>query len=206
MGDILLNRILKLKDREVDISDLEHYKKFSVFLPLIKQQQNYHVLFEVRSDHLDKQPSEICFPGGRIEEEETKVEAAIRETCEELNIDEANIDIITQLDTVITPFNTIIYPFAGFISNYINTFSTDEVKEVFLVPLSFFIDNQPLYYKTNVNISVEEDFPFSLIPKGKNYPWAKGTYPTYFYEYEGKVIWGITARIIYHFIQCIKDQ
>lgn len=200
----MLNNILKLKNREIGISDIEHYKRFSVFLPLIKQQESYYVLFEIRSDNLDKQPSEICFPGGKIEEGETKAEAAVRETCEELNISKTHIEIVTELDTVVTPFNTIIYPFAGFISDYKNTFSPDEVKEVFLVPLSFFTDNEPLYYKTNVNISVEEDFPFALIPKGKNYPWAKGTYPTFFYEYEGKVIWGITARIVYHFIQCIK--
>ncbi len=205
MGDVILNNILKLKNREIDISDIKYYKRFSVFLPLIKEQENYHILFEIRSDNLNKQPSEICFPGGKIEEGETKSEAAIRETCEELNIDEANIEIVTQLDTVVTPFSTIIYPFAGFISNYENTFSTDEVKETFLVPISFFIDNEPLYYKANVNISAEEDFPFALIPKGKNYPWAIGTYPTYFYEYEGKVIWGITARVVYNFIQNIKD-
>lgn len=200
----MLNNILKLKGREIDISDIEHYKRFSVFLPLINHQENHHVLFEVRSDHLNKQPSEICFPGGKIEKGETKVEAAIRETCEELNIIQGDIEIVTQLDTVVTPFNTIIYPFAGFINHYKNTFSPDEVKETFLVPLSFFMDNKPLYYKTNVQISVEEDFPFALIPKGKNYPWAKGTYPTYFYEYDGKIIWGITARIVYNFIQCIK--
>ena len=39
----------------------------------------------MRSEHIS-QPGEISFPGGRVEDGETFQEAAIRETCEELNL------------------------------------------------------------------------------------------------------------------------
>lgn len=43
-----------------------------------------HVLFEVRSSSRSSQPGEICFPGGAVSAGETKQEAVLRETEEEL--------------------------------------------------------------------------------------------------------------------------
>ena len=43
------------------------------------------------------QPGEVSFPGGRVEDGETFQEAAIRETCEELNLSPDQIDIWERL-------------------------------------------------------------------------------------------------------------
>jgi 8-oxo-dGTP pyrophosphatase MutT (NUDIX family) len=66
---------------------------------------------------LNTQPGEICFPGGGIEKNETPMKSSIRETCEELNIDESNIRVIGSTDYIITPFNLILYPFVGILEN-----------------------------------------------------------------------------------------
>lgn len=202
----MINKIYNLNNREINICDSEHFKKFSVFVPIIKRDDMHYILFEIRSAKLNKQPNEICFPGGKIEVDETKQSAAIRETCEELLINQENVQIICQLDTVVTPFSTIIYPFAGFIDNYNSTYNTDEVSEVFCVPFTYFELNKPKYYFAEISVNAKESFPFHLIPNGKNYPWGKGIYPTYFYEFEDKVIWGITARIIYNLINILQSE
>ena len=50
-----------------------------------------HLLFEVRADTLDRQPGEVCFPGGHMESGETPAACALRETEEELSIPSAAI-------------------------------------------------------------------------------------------------------------------
>lgn len=185
-----------LQNRQPKLDSIQYFKSYSVFAPLIATEDGYQLLFEVRSDKLKSQPNEICFPGGRIEPNETKEAACIRETCEELKIASENIHVLGELDTIITPFNLVIYPFIGYLKEYNFTYDSDEVKEIFTVPLQWFLSTKPSQYSIHVEVKPDSGFPFHMIQKGKNYPWMKGTYPVYFYEYENRIIWGITARMV----------
>lgn len=51
----LNTRIPKRIEQEKD-------KVSAVMIPLIKKNDGYHILFEVRSNKLSQQPGEICFP------------------------------------------------------------------------------------------------------------------------------------------------
>lgn len=188
------------------ICDHSECREFSVLIPIVRQKGKESILFEVRSHKLAKQPNEICFPGGKLEPEETRLQAAVRETCEELLIDESSIKILGEIDTLVTPFNTLIYPFAAQIEKYKDTFSPHEVQEVFTVPLDFLMDYKPICSYLDVQMTSREDFPFEKIQYGREYPWARGKYPVYIYEYQDKVIWGITARILRNFIEIIKHK
>ena len=194
----------KLAGRKTNICDREIYKEFSVLIPVIKADRHF-LLFEIRSESLNNQPNEICFPGGRIESLESKQQAAVRETSEELLIPESQISIIAELDTVVTPFNSILYPFVGELREYKGTFNTEEVRSVFTVPMSFFIDTAPLCHDIDIKMRPREDFPYHMVQEGRNYPWGKGRYPVYFYTYEDKIIWGITARIINNFVSLLTS-
>jgi 8-oxo-dGTP pyrophosphatase MutT (NUDIX family) len=186
------------------MSDYKESKEFSVLIPIVHDQGQPCILFQVRSGDLLKQPNEICFPGGKIEFTESPCAAAIRETCEELLVKEENIETLGEMDTLITPFNTIIYPFTALLHDYQGTFSSDEVQEVFLVPLNFLLDYKPLCSYLDVQMKPKDDFPFEKIQYGRDYPWAQGKYPVYIYEYQDKIIWGITARILKNFIELIS--
>lgn len=195
----------KLINRKTAVCDKEIYREFSVLVPIIKTGNEYSLIFEVRSENLTKQPNEICFPGGKIEKFESARQAAVRETTEELLIPEAYINVVAELDTVVTPFNSILYPFAGKLNSYKGTFNTEEVKEIFTVPLSFFLENAPLCHYINVRMKPKEDFPYHMVQEGRDYPWGKGKYPVYFYVYENKIIWGLTARIIRNFTNLLSS-
>lgn len=195
----------KLKNRKINICGRNLYREFSVLVPIVERPEGYSLLFEVRSENLNKQPNEICFPGGKIEDLEENLKAAIRETSEELLISENTIEVVGELDTLITPFNTVIYPFAGLLHDYHDTYSTDEVQEIFYVPLSFLMETEPLCHHIDIEMKPKESFPYEMIQMGKNYHWLKGKYPVYFYTYENKIIWGITARIAYNFIEVLKN-
>lgn len=195
-----------LKEYKPRLCDYEECKEFSILLPIVNYNGQQCMLFQVRSEKLLKQPNEICFPGGKIEYDESPLKAAIRETSEELLICEESIELLGEIDTLVTPFNTIIYPFAAFIHDYNGTFSENEVQEVFYVPLNWLKNYVPQCSYLDVNMAPHVDFPFEKIQYGRNYPWAKGTYPVYFYTYEGKNIWGITARVLRNFISLIKEN
>lgn len=201
---MVLKKMLDLKNRNSDISDKKNYIRSSILIPIIEKADDLLLLFEIRSQNLKQQPNEICFPGGRIEGEENGLAAAVRETSEELCIPSEKIKIIGPSDTLVTPFNNIIYAYVGILNDYRGTFN-DEVSEVFTIPLSFLLTQKPLCHYIDVNMHPKKDFPFHLIQNGKDYKWSKGKYPVYFYMYEDKVIWGITARIIYDFISLIKN-
>ena len=200
----MLDRILNFKTKPISISGRHNYTEFSVLIPILEKRNNYELLYEIRSENLKNQPNEICFPGGKIEKGESKEEAAKRETVEELLIDSDDVNIIGPSDIMVTPFNTIVYPYVGIIKNYEYTYNNDEVKEVFTVPLSFFLYNEPQCHYIDVSLAPQNDFPYHLIQKGKDYRWGKGKYPVYFYIYKDKIIWGITARITYDFIKYIR--
>ena len=198
--------LTKLYNRKAIICDREIYRESSVLVPLIGSGKDMSLVFEVRSENLYSQPNEICFPGGKIEKFESAQQAVVREASEELMIHESNINVIAELDTVVTPFNSILYTFAGELNCYAGTFNPEEVKETFNIPLSFFINANPLRHDINITMKPQVDFPYQMIQKGRNYPWGKGQYPVYFYTYENKIIWGLTARIVRNFIEILKNS
>jgi len=184
------------------------YKRFSILIPLILVNKEIHLLFELRSERLNTQPGEICFPGGRIEEKETPMACAIRETSEELNIDTNNIHILGQGDYIVTPFNLILYNYLGLLRDIsINDikFNRDEVSSIFTVPLEYFLKTPPEVYHVETSLNLPESFPFEKIQNGRVYNWRTGKYPILFYEYNDYVIWGMTARIVKNFIEILKD-
>ncbi|MEH7110459.1 NUDIX hydrolase [Bacillus sp. JJ1764] len=198
--------IAKLKQHIPTILGSKNFSKYAVMIPLILKEDGVHVLFEVRSLELRRQPGEICFPGGRIDANDSDEKAAaIRETMEELGLSSNEIQEVYPLDYMVSPFGMIVYPFAGFISEHAQIkLNPAEVGEVFSVPLSFFFEKEPEIYQIELKMEPEENFPFDLIVGGENYNWRTRGMKEYFYLYEDKTIWGLTARILSHFIELIR--
>lgn len=90
-------------------------QEYAVVVPLINIGGSWEIIYEVRAKELKRQPGEISFPGGKVEKGETYREAAIRETMEELNIERENINIVGELDYLVSRDNTTIYSFLGII-------------------------------------------------------------------------------------------
>lgn len=200
--------IAKLKKHSPTILGSENFSKYAVLLPLIKKEDDIHVLFEVRSLKLRRQPGEICFPGGRIDLQDTdEKSAAIRETMEELGIENEDISNAFPLNYLFSPFGMIIYPYVGFIEKPEKiTPNSSEVEEVFTVPISYFMNNDPKIYQVHFKAEPEENFPFDLLPGGKEYNWRTRHLEEYFYLFETRVIWGLTARILAHFIEILRKN
>ncbi|WP_258358926.1 NUDIX hydrolase [Moorella sulfitireducens] len=203
----LKNIKARIRQHQSGLLDARLYAQSAVFLPLIKERDDsLSLLFEVRSRNLKTQPGEICFPGGQIKKDDcSPQEAAVRETCEELGLRAEDLEIWGKLDVLVTPFQQVIHPIAGLLRRAaaINP-NPQEVAEVFTIPLISLFTTTPAYHEVQVKIQPPEDFPFEKIPRGRNYPWRQATWPELFYEFEGRVIWGMTARLLHHFLQIIS--
>lgn len=198
---------IKNRIKNAEPEPIDEGVRFSVLVPLIEIDGELNLIYEVRSGSI-RQPGEISFPGGKIEENESPRQAAARETNEELGIRESDIEIITELDYATSKSGSFVYTFLGYIKNIgpaeIN-YSSDEVYELFFVPLSYFLETEPEKYYMNYYPKTDDDFPYQMIANGKNYDWESIRYPVYFYKYKGYIIWGLTAKITRSFINKIKD-
>lgn len=182
--------------------------RFSVLLPIIEIEGKLNLIFEVRSKSI-RQPGEVSFPGGKIEDNESPEYAAVRETSEELGIVTDNIEIISEMDYATSKSGSFVYTFIGCINNikpHEIKFNEDEVSEIFFVPLTFFLENEPEKYYMNYHPKADNDFPYHMVNDGNNYNWESIRYPVYFYKYKEYIIWGLTAKIVYSFVKKLKGN
>ncbi len=197
-----------LKERKLKINGYENLKKFGVLVPLTCIKDEYHLIFQVRADKIASQPGEISFPGGGREPgDKNIIETAIRETKEEFGLSRDKINVLAHLDTLITPYNMVLRPFIAEILDYEKIIPHEaEVKEVFTVPLSFFLENEPEEYFLDIKaeISPEKHFPTHWV--NEDYNWKVGNYSVIFYQYENRIIWGFTAKIIENLVKIIKEN
>lgn len=205
-----MNRLEQIKkewgSRMPERIDGRRHRDSAVLVPLIFKDKELRILFEVRADKLKNQPGEVCFPGGAIEACEVPRIAALRETAEELLVQKDQIDILAPLDILVIPTGMAVYPFLGALTGYEDTFSTDEVEKIVMVPFDWFLSHEPEVYHTKVLTVPGDHFPFELIPGGKDYKWRQGNYDVLFYQYDGVVIWGMTAKILHSFISMYKER
>jgi len=172
-----IKEILRLY-RKMIIAD-KNLKASAVLIPIFHDQEQYHILFTERSEEIDFHKGQVCFPGGTQEPTDgSLLQTALRETDEEISLKAEDVEILGELDDIITfTTNYVISPFVAFIPHpYSLRINDREVKAVFSVPLSFLMDN------TNFR----QDF--------------------YAYKYEGHIIWGATARILRQFIDLLRTE
>ena len=94
----------------------------AILIPLLQGEDGIEALFQVRASDLARQPGEVCFPGGHIEQGEAPRDAAIRETCEELLVDARSVRIIADLGNVVGPGGMPLWVYVGTLDGYGNTF------------------------------------------------------------------------------------
>ena len=175
-------------------------KQYAVSIVLPDTDNEEEILFEVRSDKIRQQPGDVCLPGGAVEPGETPETAVIREISEELMIDKDQIEMIGPVHIFVAGLREL-HVFLCRVKGYENTFNSDEVAEVFRVPVSFFLKTEPAAYDVNWFPKLTDVFPFDKIYGGQDYVWRELTHRILFYEYGNHVIWGITAGILSGFVK-----
>ena len=182
---------------------------FSVLVPFVVKDGELNFLLEVRSKTMESQPGEICFPGGHMEKNETPEEAALRETEEETGIPAGNVELIGPGDTLNGYANYTLYTTMGIISyeDYKNAvISEEEVDELFLIPVNDFQKEVLTVYTEEIRPFIEKNFPYEKVGITEDYPWRIGSWEIPVYDTGGRIIWGITARIIMQIIKVLEEN
>lgn len=192
-----------------DLSVIGTKNKYGITIPLIDRGDGLELIYQVRSTKLRRQPGEISFPGGRLEEGETFLEGAIRECMEELRIDRENIRLIGENDIMMTDYKALIHSYVVFIEG-IDFESIDpnphEVEKLFTVPLDYLLKNGPEIHDIELEVRDSDGFPYELIPNGEDYKWDTRKEDICFYEYDDYIIWGLTGKITKAFIDILKTR
>ena len=186
---------------------VKEHRFYSVLIPLVEREAKMHVLLEKRAAHIS-QPGEICSPGGRIDAGEPPQAAALRECNEEIGIPTGEIKVLAQGDTLYGQADFTIYSFIAEISEESYgriKIERDEVEELYLIPLSYFVENEPEFYRERYETNIRE-FPYDKVGIPPDYEWRRGTMRIPIYEYDGIVIWGMTAQFLNRMSSKLREE
>lgn len=181
--------------------------RYAVLVPLVEREDGWYLLYEVRARSMRRQPGEVCFPGGRIEEESPEA-CALRETEEELSIPSSAVRILGRLDFIAHRANFIMYPILALVDARAvdrMTLNPGEVDETFLVPVRHLLETEPLEYSYQLIPRPAEGFPYELIGIPRDYRWQPGGENVPVYPWEGHAIWGLTGRITRHLVALLRE-
>ncbi len=196
----------KLEGRKPGIIEVD--RASAVMIPLVEKEEGLFLLFEKRANGI-RQGGEVCFPGGRIDPGEKPEQAALREMEEELGLPAHRVTLLGQFDTLHNYTGVTIHTFVGQIEQsdleHI-VIQENEVEQIFLVPLQFFLDNKPYVYDFQVLADIKEDFPYDMVDSPHKYDWIKGRCNVPIWNYGEFSIWGLTARIVVHFLKTFYES
>ncbi len=134
------------------------------------------VVLTERSKTLRSHASQVSFHGGKLDEGETPVQAALRETWEEVGVDPADVDVLGAFpDLWLGPSSNAVTPVLGWIRDPapLRVVDPGEVARVEWVPVSDLIDPRRRFTVKG---------PSGYVGPG--------------FEVAGLFVWGFTAQLL----------
>ena len=161
---------------------VEHSGRAAVLIPILPRGDEFCFLLTQRTHKVETHKGQISFPGGIQEDADANLlQTALRETWEEIGLARQAIQILGEFDEYLSITGLIVTPFAAYIGGPLNLVpNPDEVDEILQVPFGTFQDARSLRVETRVRQGIERK--------------------VYFYNFEGKEVWGLTAQIVRDFL------
>jgi len=169
---------------EIDLTHESRLKCAAVLVPLIWQDDEWHLLFTRRTDRVESHKGQVSFPGGACDEGETIPEqTALREVEEEIGINANDVKILGRLANLITISYFRVTPVVGVVK-WPNVFrlGEHEVARVFTIPLGW-LANASNRWQFEI-----EGRKRSVIA---------------YHPYDGELLWGATARMTVDFLSAL---
>jgi 8-oxo-dGTP pyrophosphatase MutT (NUDIX family) len=161
-----------------EFRNIEAPRRAAVLVPIVERPEGLSVLLTERAAHLRNHAGQVSFPGGRLEgEHETPVDAALRETEEEIGLERGYVTIAGYLESHIIFTGFHVVPVVGFVRpGFSMRPNPKEVASIFEVPLAHILD--PVNHGTRVRTVEGGEIHVYNIPYGE------------------RVIWGATAGML----------
>jgi 8-oxo-dGTP pyrophosphatase MutT (NUDIX family) len=158
-----------------------------VLVPLFIHDNEMYTIFTQRTDKVEHYKGQVSFPGGVYDTSDTTIiETALREAYEEIGIPPSAFEVLGVLNDYITPTGFRITPVVAYLSTFPKFIINQiEVSEVFIAPISFFVDNK--------NERIEQRLRNGILMN------------VFFYKYRNFTIWGATAAILHSFLHLLTE-
>ena len=175
----------------------ESVRASAVLAPFYDLDGELYTVLTRRSWDLRSHTGEVSFPGGAQDPGETLVDAARREALEEIGLEPAGVEILGELDHLMTVTSrSFIVPFVAMLADVpVLRPNPGEVDAVLHVPVRELLLDE---------VYREERWSFSTPP-----PWVPPDLvvtnePTersiFFFELVGDTVWGATAAMLRHLL------
>jgi 8-oxo-dGTP pyrophosphatase MutT (NUDIX family) len=169
----------KIKMDEIDVANLNP-RIAAVMMLVYPKNGKANLALIIRNSYKGVHSSQVAFPGGKAEPEDSSFEqTALRETHEEIGIEPEAITVVRSFSNIyIPPSNFMVSPFLGYsLSELVFFPDPAEVAAMVEVPLEMFLDDQ-----TIVNNRMATSYSESVdVPA---------------FQIDGHVIWGATAMML----------
>ena len=164
----------------------ENLTPAAVLVPIVDRGEELHVLLTERAPGLRLHAGQISFPGGRLEPLDLgPVEAALRETQEEIGLAPERVEVLGLLPDHLIISGYRVTPVVGLVTlDEPLRLDPSEVARVFEIPLAFVLDTR--------NLRLRER------------PIGTDVVEVYDIPYAGRNIWGATAGMLMTLAQLLR--
>ena len=164
------------------------YRNAAVMILLYRNGERWHLVLMKRPEYAGAHSNQVSLPGGIHEDSDPDMEAtALRETREELGIDDSSIRILGKLSKLQIPVSGIeVSPFIGiYPERPVFQPEPSEVAYLIEVPLTDLLSSA----------NVREDIR-TILCKLVRVP---------YYQIEEEQVWGATAMILSEFLDIVRN-
>lgn len=168
-------------------SEASIIKPSGVLLLLFPDAGKIYLCLIKRPSTMKHHPSQISFPGGKVEKEDASAEmAALREAQEEVGIDPSQVKILGKLSELYVEVSKfLIHPFIAWADKKPDfIINKAEVDELILLPINDLVANETI---------METDMDT-----------LTGRLRIKYYPFNSQIIWGATAMILSELIEILK--
>jgi len=158
----------------------------AVLVPLIRLQDQWHLVYTLRSVRLHDHSGQVSFPGGSWEPGDASlIETALRESKEEIGLDPGAVRVLGCMAQIAMITRFMVTPVVGIV-NWPTplTVNPDEVDRVFSIPLDWLADPANREYRVHTHGGKDFDV-------------------LYFKQYDGETVWGATAGMTRDFLRML---
>ena len=158
-----------------------------VLILLFPRNDGWHFFLTKRTDRVDHHKGQISLPGGVVQDGESLMEAALRETHEEIGVASTLVTVIGSLTSFNIPVSGFeIFPFISWaVSEPMTAIHDAEVDRVFSVSLDSFLDDRNQKQKKETLRGEMRTIPY--------------------FDLGSEHVWGATSIILSEFKTVLQD-